>query len=653
MSKRVKPGKPAIATPRILRRDALIAAAVFAGVAALYARTAAFDYINMDDHLYVQGHEVVERGLSWEGVKYAFTSYSEGNYLPLTWLSHMITVEIGGTRPAAHHVANVLLHALGSALVFVFLRSATGATGRSVTVALLFAVHPLRVESVAWVAERKDVLSGMTGILCLIAYVWYARTPRLGRYLLMAGLFALGLLSKSMLVTLPFVMLLLDFWPLGRLHKGRWRAVVAEKLPLFGLSMLCAVVTVLAQRTTGAMGTLEAVPVVWRLWNTPAAYGVYLYQTVWPLKLGVMYPYLDYNTVVFRGLCGMAAIGLVSVPVLLRWRKQPYLAVGWLWFLGTLVPVIGLLQVGAQAHADRYTYFPHIGLLMGAVWALSNVLEGRPQAARISGAAAAALILVLSGLTWRQVGFWRNSETLLAHTLSVTRENPIAEGNYAGALMVRGEFQVAEQHLRRILAMGKAKARDYHNLGIALMSQGRLPEAQGFLEMAVSANPASGLSWALLGNVRLKRGQGQGAVEAFQKALAHGFEQWIVRVNLALALGMAERPEEAAAAFETLLAERPEDSAALFNYGLMFVGQFKFNEAAQQLERGLSGDPENAGMLYYLGVCRVWQSRLPDSLTLLRRAASKDPMYRKKAAQDQLWGPLGKDPEFQKFLRER
>jgi len=635
------------------KRDWLWIGVLAVAVFAVYAQTAQFDYVNLDDPVQISENVVVQKGLTWEGLRYAFAATPEGNFMPMTWLSHMAVVTVAGHGAGAHHFANVALHAMTAGLVYLFWRLATGAKGRSAVVAGLFALHPLRVESVAWISERKDVLSGVLWMLCLLAYLRFARRPAVGRYLLVALVFVVGLLSKSMLVTLPCVMLLLDFWPLDRLSRSSWRRVMLEKLPLFALAAVCAAITFVAQKNLGAVGSVRDLPITQRLWNMPSAYGTYLLQTIWPSGLGVMYPYLDSRTLVVRGTMGLATIAVFSVIAMLGRKKRPYIAVGWLWFLGTLVPVIGLVQVGIQSHADRYTYIPHIGLIAGAVWAIGDAVDSRRRARIAVLVATAASVLVLSGVTWRQTGFWRDSETLFARSLAVTRDNAFSEGNYAVALIDRREYAEAEKHLRRIVAMGAPAARDYHNLGYALLCQQRPEEAQYFIEAAVLGDPEAGRSWLLLGNIRLKREQWPGAVEAFRRALELGSSDENTRLNLAIAMSMSARPEDAAAEFEKLIAERPGEAPVLFNHGLLLVKQLKFDAAAIQFEAALVADPASAGSLYYLGVCRAWQSRFADSIALLQQAAALDPAYAEKARQDPMLGPLRGLAAFSEVLGEK
>lgn len=637
---------------RLGLRDGCWVGVLVVAVCLVYGQTASFEYVNLDDPVQIAENKVVQKGLTWEGLRYAFTATPEGNFMPITWLSHMVVVQIGGHSAATHHIANVALHAITAGLVYLFWRLATGWAGPSAIVAGLFALHPLRAESVAWISERKDVLSGVFWMLCLLAYLRYSRAPSLTRYLCVAALFTVGLLSKSMLVTLPCVMLLLDFWPLCRLQRGHLGRIIAEKVPLFALAAACAAITYLSQETAGAVSSVEALPIAQRLWNAPAACGTYLIQTIWPTRLAVMYPYLHSDMLMIKGGLGAAAIAVVSVAALLGWRKHPYLVVGWLWFVGTLVPVIGLVQVGMQAHADRYTYVPHIGLFVGVVWVIAVMLEGWPRMARAAGAAAAVVILALGGMAWRQAGFWKDSEALFARSLAMTGENSFSEGNYAVALIDRKKYVEAERHLRRVIAMGRPASRDYHNLGFALMRQNRPAEAQYFFEVAVLEDPKSGKSWLMLGNIRTEREQWAAAAEAYRNALALDTGDFDTQINLGIALGMSKQPEAAEAVFKKALAERPEDASALSNYGLLLVREFRWDDAAIQLERRLRQDPDDADTLYYLGVCRAWQSRFEESLTLLAQAIAKDAAYRTRASQDQLLGPLRGYSAFQKILAE-
>lgn len=583
------------------KQDIAISAVVLAAVSLLFLRTVRFEFVNIDDPYYVLGHEVVEQGLTGVGVRYAFTSVSEGNYLPLTWLSHMLAVEAGGTGPAAHHVANVLLHGLTAALLFLFLKSATGSIGRSFLVALLWGVHPLRVESVAWVAERKDVLSGLFFVLALMAYVGYARRQRIERYMAVVLVLALGLLAKSILMIVPCVFLLLDLWPLARVRiaepgvSRRISLLVAEKIPLFLLSAAAGVLAIWSQRSAGALGSIEFVSLSHRGWNALASLATYLFQTIWPLGLGVYYPYRDNQTLYLWGTAGLC-IGIVATAIAVYQHKsRPYLMVGWLWFLVTLAPVIGLVQVGLQAHADRYTYLPHMGVFLALVWMLADVFERRMRYAPWRVPAVAGLVLVCALLTWRQLGFWRDSETLFAHTLAVTGPNRFAEGNYGDALMDQGRYGEAERHFRRAIEIGPPVYLDPHNLGASLVILDRPQEARDLFEEALRLKPEYRPSWVLLGDASLTLQEPQRAIEAYREAHRLGENSPRFHTNFGIAFAMAGRFAEAEAEFNAALGKAPSYAPALFNLGLLEMERRSTAKARELFEQVLALVPDDQG----------------------------------------------------------
>lgn len=585
---------------RLHSRDWWIASGIFIFISLIYIRTVFFDFINMDDSYYVQGHDIVTRGLTYDGVQYAFTSFSEGNYLPLTWLSHMAVVEIGGTGPAAHHAANVLLHAATASLFFLFLRTATAAAGLAVMTALFWAIHPLRVESVAWVAERKDVLSGLLFVLALIVYRWYTQRPGVVRYLVVVVLACAGILAKSIVVVLPCVLLLLDHWPLNRTRfdePGRWLrvgALAVEKIPLFALSIAAGLVAIWSQRDIGALNTFENVPVPHRFWNALASCATYLFQTAWPFGLGVYYPYRDNQSLYLWGAAGILACGAIAIAAAGFWKTKPFIATGWLWFLVTLAPVIGIVQVGAQAHADRYTYLPHMGLFMAAVWVCAELGVRRRWPIKWQAATSMVLVLVLATATWRQTGFWRDSETLFRHTLAVTGPNRFAEGNYGDALLNLGRTEEAEKHFRNAITIGPALYSDYHNLGAALMMLNRFTEAREALDMALRMNPGNRMTWVIQGDVNLQLLDARRATEAYREAARLGENSAKFHTNYGIALGMAGRSAEAAAEFRLALALTPDYVPALFNAGVLSAEEGDAAQAQAYFERVIAIDPNHA-----------------------------------------------------------
>ena len=415
-----------------------IIACLFLVVATLatYGDLRTHQFINFDDDIYVTGNPPVQDGLTLKGLTWAFTTMHGGLWIPLTWLSFMVNSQLFGLHPGGFLLTNLLFHIANALLLFLWLLYLTRTLGCSFLVAALFALHPLHVESVAWATERKDVLSTFFWLLTMWAYVWYAERPRLGRYLLILVCFSLGLMAKPMLVTLPFVLLLLDYWPLGRLRlKGPAAAaaspkpgpgvtikrLVWEKSPLFVISALSIVVTFYAQKEAGAISTLQTLPIANRLANAMVAYGSYLGKMFWPAHLAVFYPHPGHNLPIWQALAAGLALAVLTLLALRQARRHPYLLVGWLWYLGTLLPVIGLVQVGGQAMADRYTYVPFIGLFIVVVWGMAD-LAARWRAPKFLLPVGAGVVLsALMVCTWVQVSYWRDSITLYEHTLEVTR----------------------------------------------------------------------------------------------------------------------------------------------------------------------------------------------------------------------------------------
>jgi protein O-mannosyl-transferase len=428
-----------------------------AGTLLVYAPAIFHPFINYDDSDYVTQNSHVQAGLDVKTLAWALTSTEQANWHPLTWLSHALDCQLYGLNPHGHHLTSVLFHTANVVLLFLLLQAATGATGMSAMVAALFALHPFNVESTAWIAERKNLLSMFFFLLTLAAYGRHARRPGLGRYLVVAIAFALGLSAKPMLVTLPLLLLLLDYWPLGRIQgwthssasfpvpQASWPRLVLEKVPLLVLSAASSVITVLAQRGGNAAINLGAVPLYLRLGNTIYSYAKYVVKIFWPVNMAVIYPH-PLGKLTFAQV-GVSSIFLISISVVVwHWRKRyPYAIVGWLWFLGTLVPVIGIVQVGAQGMADRYMYIPEIGIFIMLVWGLNDCAAAQPwvSQSRVSGfaikASAVALLIGLGALTVRQIGYWSSSYSLWSHTLATTQDNFVANDELGGLLLREGK----------------------------------------------------------------------------------------------------------------------------------------------------------------------------------------------------------------------
>ncbi len=449
----------------------------------VFAQAVSFDFTNFDDNRYVSENEIVSNGLTKEGICHFLTTSHCANWHPLTSLSYMLDYEFYGLNPAGYHLTNILLHIAAALALFLALRSLTGSLWRSAVVAAVFAIHPLRVESVAWISERKDVLSGLFFMLTLWGYSRYAKQPfSIFRYIFVLLLFTLGLLSKSMLVTLPGVLLLLDFWPLGRRDIRR---ILLEKIPLILISAAFCVVTILAQER--ALTQLD-VPHLYRIANAIVSYVVYLKQMVWPVGLSIMYPHPGSNlSLMMAGLCLWLLLAVSGAAWLCR-KKQPWLLTGWLWYLGMLLPVIGLVQVGVQSHADRYTYLPQIGISIMLVWGLAAVPILQKNKTLCWGLLL-SILLALTLTARRQTTVWRNSMTLWTHALEHTKKNPTALVGLGSAFFKNGDAATAEVCFLEALQIDPYDKEAIYNVGFVRVNQGRLEEGIPFLRLAVRLSP--------------------------------------------------------------------------------------------------------------------------------------------------------------------
>ncbi len=543
------------------RRTALVVLALLAGVLAVYGATRDHQFVNLDDPVYVSHNIHVNRGLTWGGLRWALTSFHSANWHPLTWISHMLDCSLWGLDPGPHHLTSLALHALNTLLLLLALRKLSGDFWCSAFVAALFAVHPLHVESVAWIAERKDLLSGSFAMLTLWAYAAYVHRPTRGRYALTTALFAAGLASKPMLVTLPLVLLLLDYWPLGRPR-------LAEKIPWFGLSAASSVVTFLAQRAGGAV--VEEIPLAARMANAAVAYVLYLKKTVWPQDLAVFYPhpYLPGSAPFAAWQVAGAAVLLAAVSAaVIVLRRRPYLAVGWLWFCGMLVPVIGLAQIGDQALADRYTYLPLLGVFVALAWGAQDLARARPRLRAPLAATAGGLLLALSAVARVQVSHWRDSTTLFEHALATTQGNYVAHLNLGVVLEERGQVDLALRHYRAAVDSRPDYANALASLGGLLARIGQMEQAAAYLERGVRADPDHPTVLYNLGWIEEQRGAPNRAAEYYERALAADPDNVDARINLGVLRAMAGDLPAAAAHFRSVLERYPADTDALLNLG--------------------------------------------------------------------------------------
>jgi tetratricopeptide (TPR) repeat protein len=535
-------------------------------------------FVNLDDPDYVTANPMVQQGVTWVGVQWAFTGWHASNWHPLTWLSHMMDCELFRLNPSGHHLGNVLLHAANVGLLFVLWQRLTGAVLPSAVLAGLFAWHPLHVESVAWVSERKDVLSTFFGLLALLSYRAHAQRPEAPtpsvfpasrNYWLAVLWFALSLMSKPMLVTLPFVMLLLDFWPMAR--RAPILRLLAEKWPFLLLTLASCAVTILAQRAE-AIASLDKYSLGLRLENVVTAYAGYLVKAFWPVHLAVFYPLQPPS-----GLAVAGAAGLLLGLSALVWRlapARPYLAVGWLWYLGTLVPVIGLVQVGDQALADRYTYFPLIGIFLAVVWTVHDWAtrsNGVPRPAATAIAIAVAGLAACLALTEHQLPFWRDSEALFSHALAVTPDNAAARLNLGSAYQADNRPEQALAEYKIALRLDSRRHEIYNNIGRLLSDAGRPAEALDYCRTAVLLDPASAASHIGLGVVLSELGRYDEALNEFAAAARLNAGEAAPHFQAGRTLLKLGRDGEAAAQFHEALRIDPDNLAMVVFIARIFA----------------------------------------------------------------------------------
>ncbi len=594
-----------------------IALALVAATSVAFWPVGGNGFIGFDDPRYIINNPELRAGLTARSVAWAFTTPYANNWHPLTWLSHMVDVELFGLEPAGHHRVSVALHAANAVLLFLLLRCSTAALWPSALVAFLFALHPLRVESVAWASERKDVLGAFFWFVTMLLYVAYARRPSAGRYVSVVVAFAAGLMSKQMLVTLPFVLLLFDVWPLGRaqpepapppkpkrksdsapaaMARRPWRSLIVEKIPLLVLAAGASLMTLRAQQWI--VQSVESFPLPGRIANAVVSCARYLGKMVWPQDLAVFYPYRELSLVSPPVLAAAALLVAISA-LAVRWRRRGYPIVGWLWFLGTLVPVLGLVQAGIQSMADRYTYLPGIGILIAVVWSATEALERRDALGRVAVrralfAAAMLVLVVLGSLTWRQSMTWRNDETLFAHAAAVTRDSYWARYNLGLTLLDGGRAGEALPQFEEAVRLEPTSAEALVNLGRALEQSGRAPEAIAAFRRAHDVNredlpAARHLSRALVAS--------GGASEA-ETVAAAAAQYWPddpqLRYTAGIARLMLDRPEQALEPLRRAVAIDPGYAAAHNALGIALARTGDRAGAIEHFQRAVEIEPEYA-----------------------------------------------------------
>ncbi len=584
---------------KIRRKEIIICLLLVAATLFVYLQVINNDFVYFDDELYVIDNPNVKTGLSRESIIWAFSTDYAGNWHPLTWLSHMLDVELYGLSPMGHHLTNLQIHIANTVLLFILLNWITGAAWRSGFVAALFALHPLHVESVAWIAERKDVLCAFFWILSILAYVRYTRNQSKTNYLLIVVLFAFGLMSKPMIVTLPFTLLLLDFWPLSRFEQKTYKkqtaacripiALILEKVPLFTLSAVSSIITFSIQQHGGAVASLESIPLTMRISNALVSYIGYITKMFWPINLAFFYPY--HKLPIWNVLLSGILLLCVSALIIFAARRLPYLVTGWLWYLGTLVPVIGLIQTGSQSMADRYTYIPLIGLFIIVAWGMRDI-AAKWQSQRI-------LLLIFSGIalvffiicTWFQAGHWQNGISIFKHTLDVTKNNCVANCELGHALMRSGKLDDAVVQLYNALKINPNYEEAHANLGCTLARQNKVNDAIYHYQKALRINQNNVKAHNNLGILLVGKGKVNDAIYHYQKALRINPKYAGAYYNLGKIYANKGEVENAILYYKKALQVSPNMAEALYNLSWIYAthkdNKFRNGKKAVKLAKKL------------------------------------------------------------------
>ena len=589
----------------------LIAFTLGAATIAVFWDVTSHPFVNYDDNYYVTDCVQVQQGLTWASLAWAFKTTTTGNWIPLAWLTHILDYQVYGLNAGGHHFNSLLIHAVNSILLYLLLNRLTGALWRSALVAVLFAVHPLSVESVAWIAERKNILCTLFWILAIWAYSWYARSPVWKRYVVTLLIFGLGLLAKSMVVTMPFVLLLLDYWPLGRVRSDRgcsservssaptatgWsartmRRLVLEKVPFLVVAALDGIITLKAQR---GFETVSSISLAIRVENALVSYFAYIEKALWPVKLAVLYPHPKSNLPGLEVGIAVAALACISVAVALVGRRVKYLGVGWMWFIGTLIPVIGIIQAGSQSMADRYAYIPLIGIFIVIAWGLNDLVERykRFRDYVIVGAVCGIFCLVV--VTRIQIGYWSSSIALWDHTALVTENNYIAYNNLGEALLTRGMTEEAAPWLYRSAQIEPDRASVQMNLGSLALSTGRVDDAVGHFKRAIELDSNSYDAYNKAGAALLRQGRLEESVPYFTMALNINPGYAPALANMGVVLDARGEFGESAGYFEGAIhsALDPGLGAELrYMYGMILAKHGEMRKAADQFRGALKLKP--------------------------------------------------------------
>ena len=591
----------------------------------VYWPVQSFDFVNFDDPIYITRNSAIQNGVTWQGILWAFSTFHAANWHPLTWLSHMIDFSLYQFRAGGHHWTSLQIHLLNTLLLFLVLRRMTGASKCSALVAMLFAIHPLHVESVAWISERKDVLSGFFWILTMGCYTYYVERPTVFRYSLVILFLAFGLMSKPMVVTLPIVLLLIDVWPLRRhgnpttvfdpfflrfrSFKGKWFICLAvEKLPMILLILASCVVTLIAQEKAGAVVSIESIELGDRVANAIASYGAYIRKMLWPNDLAISYPFREDLLSWKTGLILVALAG-ISVGAIIRAHSSPFLLVGWLWFLGTLVPVIGIVQVGSQAMADRYTYIPLIGLFMGIAWAGRSVTDRHPRVKKIVIITILVFCVIMAVGARTQVEAWRNSVTLYEHALGVAPENPIVLNNLGVVYLDAGVPDRAAPLFKRAIDIAPHYQDPWINLGVVALRNEDLVEAKRCMIEAYKINPQNANLRLSMGILLIKKGDLGAAEREFRQVLAIDSHNETANHRLGILLFLQGRLDESQKFLQAALRVSPLNAETYNDIGLVLKQKGNIEEAVMMFQKALYLDPGNPDFERNIRSVRVDDSR--------------------------------------------
>lgn len=613
---------------------------------AVYWQVLDNDFVHYDDDAYVTENLRVQKGVTFDNLTWAATSSLASNWHPLTWISHMIDCQFYGLNPKGHHLTSLLFHVANTLLLLLIFVRMTGALWQSSFVAALFALHPLHVESVAWVAERKDVLSTFFMMLTLWAYLLYVKKGKVWRYLLVVLFFVFGLMSKPMLVTLPFVLLMLDFWPLGRLGLIRDTRnevtgqqadegpnifqLLWEKVPFFALAVGSSIVTFIVQERGGAVKLLEMYSIQTRIINAFVAYIEYIVNMIWPVKLVVLYPHPGNSLPIWKGVVTGLVMVLITVLVIRKARKIPYLAVGWFWYIVTLIPVIGIVQVGSQAMADRYTYITLIGLFVIIAWGANDLLSKWLHREKSFGTLAAILLPILIVLTWKQVQYWENSFTLYKHTLKHTSNNFIIYNNLGKVYNDSGKYKEAIEAYKQSTRIAPDYAMAHSNLGVSYNDLGKYKEAIEACRKAIWINPDYAKAYFNLSVAYGESGKYEEAIEACRKAIEIDPDYAMAHSNLGVAYGVLGMYKEAIEKFKQAIEIDPDDVMAHSNLGYAYLSSSMHKEAIEAYKQAIGIEPDSAKAHFGLGYACVLSNDRDSALEQYKMLKSLDPKLANK-----------------------